>query len=342
MTTMHSHPSSVARTTIDTRPLVFMFGGQGSQYFQMGRELLRENATFRLWMERGDALVARRTGFSLLHETYGPHRSIGEPFEDFEVSHPALFLFQYALARTFMDEGITPDIVLGVSLGETVSCALLGVFEFEFALMAVAEQARALVRAGPRGHLISVIAPREVFDRSPLLQSHTEISGDFAPSHFVLACLHERLHAVETWLREREILHVVLPVPHPFHSRWMEPVRHMPGCVLGAASAFARPSADFISCTEAACLRGVAPDHFWWTLRKPIAFREAVLGLEASHPSVYVDFTPGGTLANLARTNFAPESHSETHAVNSPFGQDVKRWERVAAVLRPRGRAVDR
>jgi acyl transferase domain-containing protein len=316
------------------RPLVFLFGGQGSQYYQMGRELFRENATFRGWMERGDRLVARRTGFSLINELYAARRRPGDPFDDLEVSHPALFLFQYALARTFIEQGVRPDAMLGVSLGEVVACALLGVLDFETALAGVTEQARSIVGGAPRGGLISVLGPRAIFEHSPLLQSHCEISGDFAPAHFVLACPEQNLVAVEAYLRARDVLHVVLPVHFPFHSRWMEPVRRLPGCVIDETP-FGRPTADFVSCTEAAPLRALAPDHFWWTLRKPIAFRESIRLLEDGRPLRYVDLTPSGTLAHLARANFAAGSGSESHAVNSPFGGDAARWEAVAAILRP-------
>lgn len=327
-----SHTAAPQARTSD-RPLVFMFGGQGSQYFRMGHELLAGNSTFRYWMERGDALVSARTGFSLLHELYGAHRKISDPFDDFEVSHPALFLFQYSLARTFIDQGMRPDMMLGVSLGESVACALLGVFDFETALTAVTEQARAIMRAAPRGGLISVLAPYDVFERSPLLQAYCEISGDFAPSHFVLACPHDRLQAVEAFLREQNILHMVLPVQHPFHSRWMDPIRGIPGCVLGQAT-YGRPTAGFVSCAEATRLPALAPDHFWWTLRKPISFRQSILNLEAAQSHVYVDLTPAGTLAHLARANFPATSHSESHAANSPFGRDVMRWESVADRIR--------
>jgi acyl transferase domain-containing protein len=319
--------------TVRDRPLVFLFGGQGSQYYQMGRELFRENATFRRWMEHGDRLVAARTGFSLINELYAAHRRPGDPFDDFEVSHPSLFLFQYALARTFIEEGVRPDVMLGVSLGEVVACALLDVFDFETALTSVTEQARSIVRAAPRGGLISILAPRDVFEDSPLLRSHCEISGDFAPQHFVLACPHQNLGEVEAYVRSRDVLHVVLPVHHPFHSRWMEPLRRIPGCVMDGTP-FGRPTADFVSCTEAARLRALAPDHFWWTLRKPIAFRASIRLLEDAGACRYVDLTPAGTLAHLARANFAAGSGSESHAVNSPFGRDAARWKGVAAILR--------
>ena len=75
-------------------------------------------------------------------------------------------------------------------------------------------------------------------------------------------------------------------------------------------------------------------------LRKPIAFRRAIERLEAAGPHAYVDFTPGGTLGNIAKTNLGPGSVSTTLTMNSPFGHDQARWDDTTTRLRRRASVV--
>ena len=48
------------------RPIIFMFSGQGSQYYQMGRKLYEQNSNFRKWMIRGDKIASEVMGLSIL------------------------------------------------------------------------------------------------------------------------------------------------------------------------------------------------------------------------------------------------------------------------------------
>ena len=51
-------------------PVVFMFSGQGSQYYQMGKELFEHNQVFNTWMQKLDAIVKRFTSKSILELIY--------------------------------------------------------------------------------------------------------------------------------------------------------------------------------------------------------------------------------------------------------------------------------
>lgn len=62
-------------------PLVFMFSGQGSQYYHMGKELFKENTVFRQSMLEMDAIAARRIGTSIVEEIYHPGKRVSDPFD---------------------------------------------------------------------------------------------------------------------------------------------------------------------------------------------------------------------------------------------------------------------
>lgn len=127
-------------------PVIFCFAGQGPQYRKMGEALFQDRAVFRRWIEIGDKIVRARSGVSVIESLYGPHHSVSDPFDQLEETHPALFLVQYALAKTLSHHGVQADAYLGMSLGELVAMTLSGMVTFEVATTIVADQARAFSR----------------------------------------------------------------------------------------------------------------------------------------------------------------------------------------------------
>ena len=59
---------------------VFMFSGQGSQYYRMGEPLYEGNEVFRGWMDRLDAHASALCGTSIVRMVYDPARSRSDTF----------------------------------------------------------------------------------------------------------------------------------------------------------------------------------------------------------------------------------------------------------------------
>ena len=80
------------------RKTAFLFSGQGSQYFQMGRGLYEQNLVFRSCMEQMDNLARDMLGVSVAEALYGPHGK-AEPFDELRLTHPAIFMVEFALPK---------------------------------------------------------------------------------------------------------------------------------------------------------------------------------------------------------------------------------------------------
>src|ERR1700733_6256349 len=80
-------------------PTVFMFSGQGSQYFQMGRVLFEKNDTFRHWMVQLDDVARKLLGRSVIDALYSSFHGKGDPFDRTLLTHPAIFMVEYTLVR---------------------------------------------------------------------------------------------------------------------------------------------------------------------------------------------------------------------------------------------------
>lgn len=74
----------------------FMFSGQGSQYYHMGKELFKENTVFRQSMLEMDAIAARRIGTSIVEEIYHPGKRVSDPFDSI-LFPPRHFMIEYSL-----------------------------------------------------------------------------------------------------------------------------------------------------------------------------------------------------------------------------------------------------
>jgi trans-AT polyketide synthase/acyltransferase/oxidoreductase domain-containing protein len=93
---------TLTKGAIMNKPIVFMFSGQGSQYFQMGKALYQSLVTFRHWMDRLDDDFYILTGTSVISHLYDENKKKGDPFDNFLFSHAALFMVEYALAQVLI------------------------------------------------------------------------------------------------------------------------------------------------------------------------------------------------------------------------------------------------
>lgn len=102
-------PQRLLERKLSHKPIVFLFSGQGSHYYQMGRALFEEEFYFRAWMEKGERLAQARFGLSILEKLYAPNRKKSNRFDRTRFSHPAIFLVEYSLAQTLIEQGLEPD-----------------------------------------------------------------------------------------------------------------------------------------------------------------------------------------------------------------------------------------
>lgn len=306
---------------------VFMFSGQGSQYFQMGKQLFESNPVFRDWMLHLDGLVNRLCGHGVVQAIYGSPKS--EEFSKTALTHPAIFMIEYSLAQCLMDQGLHPDLTLGASLGSFAAAAVGGHLGAEEALAAVVEQARTFAATCGRGSMVAVLAEPALFDQ-PWLGQWSELSGVNLKNHFSVSAPQGALPGLEQALRDRGVTFQRLAVEHAYHSRWIE----------GAAAPYLqylrtlpqrRGALRLVCCEQARTLQELPADFFWRVVRHPIRFKDTVEHLERQGPWHYIDVGPSGTLATFVKYLLEPGSASTAAPTLTPFGQDLKNLAALAA-----------
>src|SRR6266566_423860 len=149
------------------KKMIWMFAGQGAQYYQMGRELYEREAVFRQFLERGDHLVQQLINESLVDVIYRQRANRFEPFRRLLHTHPAILIFECAIAEVLMRRGLCPDYLLGYSLGEYACLVISGAISFEDALVTLIKQAELVEYCAPPAEMLAILDSADLMDRHP-------------------------------------------------------------------------------------------------------------------------------------------------------------------------------
>lgn len=311
---------------------VFMFSGQGSQYYQMGKQLLDSNAVFRDWMIYLNAVVQQQSGENVLDAIYA--RSKADVFDRTLLTHPAIFMVEYALAQCLIDEGILPDLTLGASLGSVAAAAIAGHLGVENAVTAVVAQAEAFESNCRPGGMIAILDKPSLYDET-FLRGRSEMAGINFAGHFTVSALAGELDTIERELKARNITHQRLPVSFAFHSQWIDQAQPTFTAHMQTIPPH-RGKLPLACCDRVESLTELPEGYFWDIVRHPIRFYDTLTSLEARGSYRYIDVGPSGTMATFARYGLPGHSRSSAHATLTPFGDDQKN---LAALLQTFKRA---
>lgn len=277
-------------------PLIFMFPGQGAQYPGMARDLYRDHAPFRALMDEGIAIADPIVGAGLRAQLLEPEATGGDTTL---LTQPALFIFEYALARLWMSWGLRPDAMVGHSVGEFVAACLAGVFSFEEGCRLIATRARIMQTMAP-GAMLAV--------RLPEAELHAELGDALdlavvnAPSLCVASGPREQIDALNDRLTKRGVACRLLAVSHAFHSRSLDPaladIEHAAGAVP-----LAPPQIAFASSVTGGWVETAqATDPKYWARhgRAPVRFADALATVAQDGQPFLLEVGPGRTLSALA------------------------------------------
>ena len=311
---------------------VFMFSGQGSQHYQMGRQLFDGNSVFRDCMLRLDKLVRQIRGKGVIEAIYASPKS--EPFDRTLHTHPAIFMVEYSLAHCLMHAGVKPDLALGASLGSFAAAAVAGYIGVRDAMAAVLEQADAFEASCERGGMIAILADPSLYNED-FLHRRSAMAGVSFSSHFAVSAALSDLDLIESDLKQRGVTHQRLPVSFAFHSRWIDNAQQqfesfMQSIPLG------KGALPLVCCKRGSTVTQLPEGYFWRVVRHPIRFGEALAHLEQRGRHRYIDLGPSGTLATFVKYGLPKASESSAHAILTPHGQDQKNLSALLASMMAR------
>jgi acyl transferase domain-containing protein len=292
-----------ARTEQRDRPVVFMFSGQGTQYVDMGLDLYDTEPIFREVVDSCAGMLQSQMGLDLRDCLYPPAGELdgaAARLTRTSITQPALFTVEYALARLWMEWGVTPKAMLGHSIGEYVAACLAGVMELEDALAVVAMRGR-LMESVPCGSMLAVALPEAALQ--PLLGPELALAAVNAPALSVLSGATPRIDALEAEFRDKGLMCRRLHTSHAFHSPMMEPI------VRQFVERMSRvelrpPKLAYLSNVTGSWITpelAMSPQYWGTHLRQTVRFADDLCEAMAFPDLALLEIGPGQTLGFLAR-----------------------------------------
>lgn len=286
--------------------LTWMFTGQGSQFAGMGKALYETQPLFKKALDACVQIANPLLNDSLLDVMFSDQEKLNQTL----FTQPALFSIEYALAQLWISWGITPDVVMGHSLGEYVAACVAGLWSLEDALSIVVKRAQ-LIDSLPRdGGMLAVSAAASLLEEKGLLPESVGVASYNAPEQFVLSGPKKDLEEIALKLDQKEISYKFLNVSHAFHSSLMEPILEEFEKFI-ETKRFNQPFIPILSNVTGSIGQAEMLKASYWRqhIRRPVQFQLSLQTLYRRGHSAFLEIGPQPILTTLAMASLQDEDN---------------------------------
>jgi malonyl CoA-acyl carrier protein transacylase len=274
---------------------VFMFPGQGSQAVGMGSDLFERYPDH---IAEADAILGYSIKKLCLENPDGSLNST-------DYTQPALYTVDViSFLAKLEDEDITPDFVIGHSLGEYVALYAAGAFDFATGLKLVKKRG-ALMSAASGGGMAAILG----MDGDDVATALADLGADSidvanfnSPRQTVISGLKTDIDTFAPQLKEKGAKRVViLPVSGAFHSRYMKPAADEFEAFLAGFSFGSLKIPCIANCSAEPYTDESIASNLVNQMYSSVRWIDTVKGLREQGADTFVEVGPGTVLSSLAR-----------------------------------------
>lgn len=180
--------SSSIDSTSSKGKIIWVFPGQGDAGVNPYKELYHNNASYKSGFDQCAKIIKTISDIDVYSLLFGSNSDQSELCKNMHEFQPAMFAVQWAHVCFWKSLGLSPDIVLGHSLGEVMAATLAGILSLDDAVKLVVWRSRlmqmsrpaAMISATVPASTIREILPEDVFISAENGRSLTILAGEIS------------------------------------------------------------------------------------------------------------------------------------------------------------------
>ncbi|OBT63538.1 PKS/NRPS-like protein [Pseudogymnoascus sp. 23342-1-I1] len=275
---------------IVTPQIGFLFTGQGSQWFNMGRELIGTTTAFGVSMRKSDEFLSiSQSSWNLLDELHRSNHS--SQVDKGHIAIPATTAIQIALVDLLESLDILPHVVLGHSTGEIAAAYASKILTHQDAIMVAFQLGQVLHRRGlfdGCGKMLAVgLGESEIQPYLDLLDCRdVYIACENSPLSTTVSGSSATVDQLQKNLQSLGIFNKGLIVPAAYHSPQMECIESEYMASIHTIEPSSPESVNFYSSTTGRRkLEDFGPSYWINNVVSKVLYRSALQKIIASTPS---------------------------------------------------------
>jgi acyl transferase domain-containing protein/short-subunit dehydrogenase/acyl carrier protein len=285
----------------DTVKTVFVFPGQGSQWTDMGRNLIENEPVFKDTLEKINQLLKQYVDWDLFDEIQKGDTRLHQ----IDIVQPVLTSIQIALANLWMSKGVRPVSVIGHSMGEIAAAYIAQKISLEDAILIICMRSKLMKTLSGKGEMGATDLTVE--EATQLLKGKEDklsIAVINSKNSTVLSGDAEALNEVFMELEKKSRFNRKVNVDVASHSPQMNVILDELKNSLATVKSVDSSIQFYSTVISSLVSNGELNAEYWCeNLRNPVQFLNAIQYALQEKNVVFIEMSPHPTLLHAVNEN---------------------------------------